>query len=146
VHSYAGEAQGALVETAWRVVGAAYESLAPTLLDPDRRLSMLGLLVGAIAGGLAGYYWRDTIRNYMSNRAPDLRKRAADGLGTLGERAGGALDRARSRIDTTVRTGQEWLRAADTTAGSERRQASEFGAGYDPRRGEGPSSGGEHHQ
>ena len=75
---------------------------------------MLGLLFGALAGGLAAYYWHDDIRNYMSNRVPDLRKRAADGLGSLGERAGGALDRARARIDDSVRTGQERLRSTGT--------------------------------
>jgi hypothetical protein len=80
---------------------------------------LLGFLLGAVAGGIASYYWRDTIRHYMSDRVPDLRKRAADGLGTLGGRAGGALDRARSRIDTAVRTGQERLRPTGTTAGSE---------------------------
>ena len=66
---------------------------------------MLGLLLGAIAGGVATYYWRENIRDYVSNRVPELRKRAADGLGTLGERAGSALDRARSGIDTTERMG-----------------------------------------
>jgi hypothetical protein len=72
---------------------------------------MLGFLLGAIAGGVAGYYWRENIREYVSKRAPELRKRAADSLGTIGERAGSALDRARSRIDSSVRTGQE--RASD---------------------------------
>ena len=72
-----------------------------------------------VAGGIAGYYWRDAIRHYVSDRVPDLRKRAADGLGTLGGRAGGALDRTRSRLDTAVRTGQERLRPTGSTAGSE---------------------------
>jgi ElaB/YqjD/DUF883 family membrane-anchored ribosome-binding protein len=71
---------------------------------------MLGFLFGAIAGGLAAYYWRENIRDYVSNRVPELRDRAAEGLGNLGERASGALDQARSRIDTTVRTSQERLR------------------------------------
>jgi ElaB/YqjD/DUF883 family membrane-anchored ribosome-binding protein len=71
---------------------------------------MLGFLFGAIAGGLAAYYWRENIRDYVSNRVPELRDRAAEGLDTLGERASGALDQARSRIDTTVRTSQERLR------------------------------------
>jgi hypothetical protein len=107
---------------------------------------MLGFLLGAIAGGLASYYWRENIRDYVSNRVPDLRKRAADGLGTLGERADGALDRARSRIDTSVRMGQERLRATGTTAGREPRHGSGFGAGSNPSWGAGPSSAGEQHR
>jgi hypothetical protein len=94
---------------------------------------MLGFLLGAIVGGLAGYYWRDDIHDYASNRVPDLRRRAADRLGTLGERAGGALDRTRSRIDTAVRSGQERLRAT-----GEPRQESRFSADSDPSRGAGP--------
>jgi hypothetical protein len=79
---------------------------------------MLGFLLGAVAGGLATYYWRDNIRSYMSDRVPQYRDRAADGLGTLGERASGALVRARARLDTAVRTGQERLRPTRTGAGS----------------------------
>jgi hypothetical protein len=75
---------------------------------------MLGFIVGAVVGGIASYYWREHIRSYMSEGVPDLRKRAADSLGTVGVRASGALDRARSRIDTAVRTGQERLRPPGT--------------------------------
>jgi hypothetical protein len=82
---------------------------------------MLGFLLGAVAGGIATYYWRDTIRTYMSDRVPEMRDRAADGLGTLGDRAGGALSRARARLDTAVRTGQERLRPKRTGAGGEPR-------------------------
>lgn len=79
---------------------------------------MLGFFVGALVGGIAGYYWRENIRRYMSDGVPDLRKRAADGLGILGDRASEALDRARSGIDTAVRTSQERLRPT-ATAGRE---------------------------
>jgi hypothetical protein len=77
-----------------------------------------GFLLGALVGGIASYRWRENIRQYVSESLPDLRKRAADGLGILGDRASGALDQARSRIDTVVRTGQERLRATGP-AGSE---------------------------
>ena len=88
---------------------------------------MLGFLLGVIAGGLAGYYWRGNIRDYVSTRVPDLRNRAADGLGTLGERASTVLERARTRIDTTVRTGQQRLRTTGRTEG-EPGQGSGLGA------------------
>ena len=93
---------------------------------------MFGLLVGAIGGGVAVYYWRDTIRDYISGRSPQLRSQAADALGNLGGRASGALDKMRSGIDSAVRSGQERLRPTDTSAsdrdpgmrGSAPRQAS----------------------
>jgi hypothetical protein len=99
---------------------------------------MLGLLVAAVAGGLAGYYWRDTIRDYMSST--DLRQRAAEGLGSLGERAGDALDRARTRIDAGVRSSQARLRSTGTTGSAEPQSAPGFGSG----RGTGASSEPEH--
>jgi hypothetical protein len=105
---------------------------------------MLGFLLGAIAGGVVGYYWRENIRDYVSNRVPDLRNRAAEGLGTLGERASSALDRARSRIDTSVRTGQERLRATGKAGGGGPVHGSGFGAGSHPSREAGPSSTGGH--
>lgn len=74
---------------------------------------MLGFLLGAVVGGIASYYWRESIRSHMSNRVPDLRIRAADRLGTLGGRASDVLDRTRSRLDTAVRRGQERLRRTD---------------------------------
>jgi hypothetical protein len=89
---------------------------------------MLGFLLGAVVGGIASYYWRENIRHYMSEGVPDLRKRAADNLGTLGDRASGALDRARSRIDTAVRTGQERLRPTGTAGREPNREREIRGA------------------
>jgi len=75
---------------------------------------MIGFVFGAIAGGMAAYYWRDRIHDYMNTRAPEMREKAASRLGNIGERAGSALDRARSRIDTTVRAGQDKIRTKGT--------------------------------
>jgi hypothetical protein len=71
---------------------------------------MFGFIIGAIAGGVATYLWRDRIRHYVDSQVPTMRERAAERLGELGERATSALDRARTRIDTGVRTGQERLK------------------------------------
>jgi hypothetical protein len=79
---------------------------------------MFGFFLGAVGGGIAAYYWRDRIREYMSSRVPELRERAADRLGTLGGSASRALDQARSRIDATVRTGQDRLRPTGTRGDS----------------------------
>jgi len=76
---------------------------------------MFGFVLGAVAGSVAAYVWHEQIRKYMRNDVSSLRDRAADRLGDLGERAGTALDRARSSIESTVRTGQDKLRATGTT-------------------------------
>jgi hypothetical protein len=92
---------------------------------------MLGFLVGAIVGGIASYYWREKIHDYASTGVPDLRKRAADSLGRVGQRASDALDRARSGVDAVVRTGQERLRPTGTKAGREPQESS-AGTGSSP--------------
>lgn len=76
---------------------------------------MLGFVVGAVAGSIAAYCYRDEIAKYVNERFPRVRNTAAERIGSLGDAASGALDRARSQIDTTVRTSQERLRATGTT-------------------------------
>jgi hypothetical protein len=76
---------------------------------------MWGVILGIVVGSAATYYWRDRLERYMSDAVPGMRDRAAQRLGDVGERADRALDRARSRIGTTVRAGQEKLRATGTS-------------------------------
>ena len=71
---------------------------------------MFGFLIGALVGSAAAYVWHDKIRSYVDTKLPSMRDRAADQLGTLGQRAGEALDQANSRLDSTVRTSQQRLR------------------------------------
>lgn len=77
---------------------------------------MLRFLFGAVAGALAALYWRDNIRQYMSEKLPEVREAAADRLEALGRGAESALDRAKSQIGTNVRAGQDRLRSASKTA------------------------------
>jgi hypothetical protein len=104
---------------------------------------MLGFLLGAIAGGAAAYYWRENIRDYVSKRVPELRDRTADGLSSLAERAGSALDRARSRVDTAVRTGQEQLRATGKSGTSGASPRTGIDADSEPSREIRPPAAGE---
>jgi hypothetical protein len=83
---------------------------------------MVGLFIGALIGSAAVYVWHDKIRSYIGTQLPTVRDRAAERIGTMGQRAGEALDQAKSRIDSTVRTSQERLRnvgrASEPPAGS----------------------------
>ena len=83
---------------------------------------MVGFFIGALIGSAAAYVWHDKIRSYIDTELPAMRDRAAEQIGTIGQRAGEALDQARSRIDSTVRTSQERLRP--TGSGAESRPGS----------------------
>jgi gas vesicle protein len=71
---------------------------------------MFGFLIGALVGSAAAYLWHDKIRSYVDTKLPVMRDRAAEQIGTIGQRAGDALDQAKSRLDSTVRTSQQRLR------------------------------------
>jgi hypothetical protein len=71
---------------------------------------MLGFVLGVIVAGAATYVWHDKIRSYVDTHLPTMRDRAAEQIGTFGQRASDALDQAKSRLDSTVRSSQERLR------------------------------------
>ena len=89
---------------------------------------MVGLLIGALIGSAAAYVWHDKIRSYIDTQLPAVRDRAAEQIGTIGQRAGEALDQAKSRVDATVRTSQERLRKAG--GGSEPAPGARSGSQY----------------
>ena len=92
---------------------------------------MVGFVIGALIGSAAAYVWHDKIRSYVDTQLPAMRDRAAEQIGTIGQRAGEALDQAKSRVDSTVRTSQERLRTAggrsEPSAGS--RTGSQYTSG-----------------
>jgi hypothetical protein len=73
---------------------------------------MVGFVLGALIGSAAAYMWHDKIRNYIDTQLPAMRDRAVEQIGTVGQRAGEALDEAKSRLDSTVRNSPERLRTA----------------------------------
>lgn len=91
---------------------------------------MVGFFIGALIGSAAAYVWHDKIRSYIDTQLPAMRERAAEQIGTIGQRAGDALDQAKSRLDSTVRSSQERLRTAgrsESATGS--RSDSEYTSG-----------------
>lgn len=89
---------------------------------------MLGFIFGAIAGGVAAYVWRETIRGYLDQRVPDMRQRAADTLGAVGKGAEEVLDRAKTTLGANVRAGQQRLRSASGASGPTGMSGTESGA------------------
>jgi hypothetical protein len=60
---------------------------------------MFGFILGALAGGLAAWWWRNDIQTYVDSKLPNVRTKAAEQLSALEQRAEGALGRARQQID-----------------------------------------------
>ena len=60
---------------------------------------MFGFILGAVAGGLAAWWWREDIQGYVDKKLPNLRAKAADQLSAIEHRAEDALGRARQQID-----------------------------------------------
>ena len=73
---------------------------------------MLGFVMGAVAGGLLGFYWRGQISGYVDRRWSSVREQLADRLHRVGERACDGLERARTTISATLRDGERRLRAS----------------------------------
>jgi hypothetical protein len=67
---------------------------------------MFGFILGAVAGGLAAWWWRNDIQHYVDEKLPNVRSKAAERLSSLEQRAEDALGRARHQIDR-IRPGDE---------------------------------------
>jgi hypothetical protein len=64
---------------------------------------MKGFIVGALAGGVATYLWRDQLDRYLDGRTRGIRTRAAETL----KHAGEMVESAGERIAETLEAGQE---------------------------------------
>jgi hypothetical protein len=64
---------------------------------------MRGFIVGALAGGVAAYLWRDQLNRYLDSRTRGIRTRAAETL----KQAGEMVESAGERIAETIEAGQE---------------------------------------
>jgi hypothetical protein len=68
---------------------------------------MFGFVVGAIAGGLAVWYWGDQIREFGESRTRGVRKGAADTLKSVEKTAEGVLDRTKEQVSSVLQAGQD---------------------------------------
>jgi hypothetical protein len=71
---------------------------------------MLRFIVGAIAGGMAVWIWRDDVRQYVDRRTRSLRSKAADKLQLVQEVTETALDTAKEQISAGLESGREAIR------------------------------------
>ncbi len=67
---------------------------------------MMGFIVGAAAGAVAMYLWREQITEYLDSQTRGMRTRAADTL----KQAGAAVESASGKISETIESGEGVIR------------------------------------
>lgn len=71
---------------------------------------MVGFVLGALAGGLAVWYWRDQIRIYAESKTRGVRDGAADTLQAVEKRAEDVLERTKGQLSSALQAGQDAIR------------------------------------
>jgi hypothetical protein len=86
-------------------------------LEAPRRTHMLGgFLVGAIAGGLLVWKYRDSLRDYLKDNAGPTRDRVDGLLRTVQERSETLLDQAKGQLSSRLERTREKVRAGASEA------------------------------
>jgi len=75
---------------------------------------MFGFILGALAGGLAAWWWRGDIQHYVDQKLPNVRTKAAEQLSAIEQRAEDALGRAKQQIDR-IRPADDSSRSHEST-------------------------------
>jgi gas vesicle protein len=78
---------------------------------PREEAIMFGFVFGLLAGGVAGWMFRDRLKETLRDKTPEMRTKAADQLEKLQHKAEGAIDTAKDRLASRLRAGQDYLRA-----------------------------------
>lgn len=71
---------------------------------------MVKFILGAIAGGIAGWVWGDQFRELAMNKTKRVRKGAADTLQAVESKAGDVLDRTKEQVSSVLQAGQDAIR------------------------------------
>jgi ElaB/YqjD/DUF883 family membrane-anchored ribosome-binding protein len=71
---------------------------------------MVRFVMGALAGGLAVWFWGDELRRLAGANTRDVRAKAADKLQAVKEKAQDVLDRTKEQVSSTLQASQDALR------------------------------------
>ena len=71
---------------------------------------MLGFLVGAIAGGLVVWKYRDFIGEYMKGNSGSVREKVDGILGTVQQKSETLLDRTKVQVSSRLENAREKVR------------------------------------
>jgi len=73
-------------------------------------MTMVRLVMAALAGGLAVWFWGDELRRLADAKTRDIRAMAADKLQAVEDKATDVLDRTKEQVSSTLQAGQDALR------------------------------------
>jgi len=73
-------------------------------------MMMVRFVLGALAGGLAVWFWGDELRRLADAKTRDVRAMAADKLQAVEEKAADVLDRTKEQVTSTLQAGQDAIR------------------------------------
>jgi hypothetical protein len=71
---------------------------------------MIRFVMGALAGGLAVWFWGDELRRLADSKTRDVRIMAAEKLQAVEDKAADVLDRTKEQVSSTLHAGQEAIR------------------------------------
>ena len=81
---------------------------------------MRSFIIGAIAGGVAVWVWRDELRKFMEKETRVVRAKAADQLEMVQKATESALDTAKEQISSHLQSGQDAIRPSKHDVGAAR--------------------------
>ena len=81
---------------------------------------MRRFIMGAIAGGIAVWVWRDELQKFLEQRTRGVRVKAADQLQMAQEATESALDAAKEEISSRLQSGQDAMRPSEDPVGAAR--------------------------
>ena len=71
---------------------------------------MVRFIIGAIAGGIAAWFWGDQLRDLAANKTKRVRTGAADTLQAVESKAEDMLDRTKEQVTSVLQAGQDAIR------------------------------------
>jgi hypothetical protein len=77
---------------------------------------LVGFVVGAIAGGVMVWKYRDSLRDYMKDNAGPTRERVDELLRTVQQRSETLLDQAKEQLSSRLERTREKVRAGASEA------------------------------
>lgn len=71
---------------------------------------MVKFILGAVAGGIAGWVWGDQLRELAANKTNRVRKGAAETLQAVESKAEDMLDQTKKQVSSVLQAGQDAIR------------------------------------